>query len=166
MNERIESSGHEPPELGSEIQGRIVVGVDGSDESKAALRWAALMARRTGGLIDAVTVWSFPVAYGLDAGGMYGVDWQGDAEKALIATIDAVFGPNRPGGMRTFALEGDAAHQLIEHAADAQLLVVGNRGRGGFRGLLLGSVSTKVAAHATCPVLIVHAEDDVPAGLS
>jgi nucleotide-binding universal stress UspA family protein len=43
------------------------------------------------------------------------------------------------------------------------LLIIGNRGRGGFRGLLLGSVSTKVAAHACCPVLIVHVDDELPA---
>jgi nucleotide-binding universal stress UspA family protein len=165
MNEQIENVGYERPELGSDGQGRIVVGVDGSEESKAALRWAGLMAERSGALIDAVTVWSFPVAYGWDAAGAYGIDWQGDAEKAVTATVDAVFGPNRPAGFRTFALEGDPAHRLIEHAAGAQLLVVGNRGRGGFRGLLLGSVSTKVAAHATCPVLIVHADDETPAAL-
>jgi nucleotide-binding universal stress UspA family protein len=140
-----------------------VVGVDGSEESKVALRWAGLMAHRTGALIDAVTVWSYPVVYGWEAAGTYTIDWPGEAEKSVIATVDDVFGPDRPAGLRTFALEGDSAAKLIEHAAGAQLLVVGNRGRGGFRGLLLGSVSTKVAAHATCPVLIVHADDVPPA---
>lgn len=120
------------------------------------------MARLTGAVIDAVTVWSFPVILGWDGSGTYHIDWHGDAEKSLIATVDGVFGPNRPSGLRTFALEGDHAHKLIEHAAGAQSLVVGSRGRGGFKGLLLGSVSSKCAAHATCPVLIVHAEDMAP----
>lgn len=163
MNERLENKAAPGPDLGAEVKGRIVVGVDGSPESKAALRWAGEMAQRTGAVIDAVTAWALPIAFGWDAAGAYDIDWRGDAEKALIATVDSVFGPNRPAGLRTFVLEGDAAHQLIEHAAGAQLLVVGSRGRGGFKGLLLGSVSSKCAAHATCPVLIVHA-DDLPPG--
>lgn len=160
MNEKTESTG---ADLGAESPGRIVVGVDGSTESKAALRWAGEMARRTGALIDAVTTWSFPVTYSWDASGTYDIDWHGDADKVATASVDNVFGPQRPVGLRIFALEGDPAQKLIEHAAGAQMLVVGNRGRGGFKGLLLGSVSSKCAAHATCPVLIVHA-DDVPPG--
>lgn len=160
MNERIEPGVGTEPEAGE--RARIVVGVDGSAESKAALRWAGAMARRTGAIIDAVTVWSIPATFGWDSVGLYGVDWQGDAEKSVIATVDDVFGAERPAGLRTFTLEGDPAHKLIEHAAGAQLLVLGSRGRGGFAGLLLGSVSSKCAAHATCPVLIVHADDQPP----
>jgi nucleotide-binding universal stress UspA family protein len=163
MSEQVESGDAGRAELGSETRGRIVVGIDGSPESKVALQWAGVMADRTGALIDAVTVWSYPAFVGIDAAGVYDVDWAGDAEKALVAVVDSVFGPDRPAGLRTFTLQGDAAHRLIEHAADAQLLIVGNRGRGGFRGLLLGSVSTKIAAHACCPVLIVHAGDEPPA---
>lgn len=161
MNEPIEPT--VDTTLEPEDRPRIVVGVDGSPESKAALRWAGTMARRNGAVIDAVTVWSIPVTFGWDSVGLYGVDWQGDAEKAVIATVDDVFGPDRPGDLRTFTLEGDPTLKLIEHAAGAQLLVLGSRGRGGFTGLLLGSVSAKCAAHATCPVLIVHADDKPPA---
>lgn len=161
MNERIEYEAAEGLELGAEAKGRIVVGVDGSPESKTALRWADAMARRSGAVVDAVTAWTLPVTFSWDASGLYDIDWKGDAEKSVIATVDSVFGPDRPAGLRTFVLQGDPAHQLIEHAAGAQLLVLGSRGRGGFKGLLLGSVSSKCAAHATCPVLIVHA-DDVP----
>ena len=163
MSEHIEKHATARTDLGTGAKGRLVVAVDGSPESKAALRWAGAMARRTGALIDAVTVWQLPVAFSWDASSRYDIDWQGDAEKAVTATVDSVFGPDRPAGLRTFALEGDPAHRLVEYAAGALLLVVGNRGRGGFKGLLLGSVSSKCAAHATCPVLIVHA-DDVPPG--
>lgn len=162
MNQRIENETTVGTELGAEARARIVVGVDGSPESKAALRWAAAMAQRTGAIIDAVTVWSVPVTYSWDASGSYSIDWQGDAEKSVIASVDDVFGSSRPVGLRTFAVEGDPTHKLVQHAAGAQMLVVGSRGRGGFMGLLLGSVSSKCAAHATCPVLIVHADDEPP----
>lgn len=165
MNKKVENESALDAELGAETQGRIVVGVDGSPESEVALRWAATLARRNGAVVDAVTAWTLPVTFSWDASGIYSVDWQGEAEKSVIATVDSVFGPDRPVGLRTFAFEGDPAHKLIEHAAGAQLLIVGSRGRGGFKGLLLGSVSSKCAAHATCPVLIVHA-DDVPPGAS
>ncbi|GAA0630540.1 universal stress protein [Sporichthya brevicatena] len=141
---------------------RIVVGVDGSPEAEAALRWANAAAQRAGAMLDVVTAWSLPAAFSWDVGA-YGIDWQGDAEKSLQATLDEVFGADRPANLRTFALEGDPAHCLVEHARGARMLVVGNRGRGGFRGLLLGSVSSKCAAHAKCPVLIVHAGDELPA---
>lgn len=163
MNEQIGSEPVVGKELGADTRPRVVVGVDGSPESKAALRWAGAMTHRTGAIIDAVTVWSIPVTFGWDSAGLYGIDWQADAEKSLIATVDSVFGADRPAGLRTFTLDGDPAHKLIEHAAGAQMLVLGSRGRGGFKGLLLGSVSSKCAAHATCPVLIVHADDEPPA---
>lgn len=149
-------------EMNASNKDRIVVGVDGSPEAEAALRWAHAAAQRTGATLDVVTAWSLPAAFSWDVGA-YGIDWQGDAEKSLQASLDQVFGSERPANLRTFALEGDPAHRLIEHARSAQMLVVGNRGRGGFLGLLLGSVSSKCAAHATCPVLIVHADDDLPA---
>lgn len=144
--------------------GRVVVGVDGSEASEAALRWAAATAARTGWSVDAVIAWQRPVEFSWDATG-YDIDWQGEAEKAITATVDEVFGSQRPERLRTSAIEADAAHGLIEAASGADLLVVGNRGKGGFMGLLLGSVSAKCAAHAACPVLIVHAADAVPPGL-
>jgi len=141
--------------------GRVVVAVDGSAASLAALRWAVGLASGTGWTIEPVMVWQQPVTYGWDVS-IETIDWEGDTQKALTATLDEVFGAQRPSGLRPFVLHGDPAHRLIEHAKDAQLLVLGNRGHGGFVGLLLGSVSTKCAAHAPCPVLIVHADDMAP----
>jgi nucleotide-binding universal stress UspA family protein len=134
---------------------RIVVGVDGSEHSKEALRWAARVAAAEGARLDVVAVWSFA---GLIAWQAIPVDYtpQLDIEKSLTETVDEVFGPNRPDGLRTRVLEGPAASTLLLASEGALMLVVGSRGRGGFVGLLLGSVSARVAEHASCPVLVVH----------
>jgi nucleotide-binding universal stress UspA family protein len=62
--------------------------------------------------------------------------------------------------------EGNPAHVLLEHSAGALMLVVGSRGRGGFAGLMLGSVSAAVAEHASCPVLVVDGDKPVPATIA
>lgn len=138
-------------------EGRIVVGVDGSDTSKAALRWAARMAPVVGGALEAVIAWEYPTNFGWSVG--FG-DWRPDidAAKALEATIDEVFGSERPAHLTVTVQEGGAGQVLLAASADADLLVVGSRGHGGFAGLLLGSVSTVCAEHAVCPVLVVHAD--------
>lgn len=144
---------------------RIVVGVDGSEQSKIALRWAAYLAGISGAHIDAVMAWEYPVSFGWAQGWTYvpeGWNPREDAEKALIATVDEVFGADRPLGMTLIAQEGNAARILLEHSAGATILVVGSRGHGGFAGLLLGSVSSNCAEHATCPVLVVHGDHEPP----
>jgi nucleotide-binding universal stress UspA family protein len=146
--------------------GRIVVGVDSSPASKVALRAAARMAALTEATIDALTVWDYPVSYiaygyaqGLDpqAGGW---DPENDARRMLEATVDEVFGANRPAGLQTVLLRGNAAKQIVQHAEGASLIVLGSRGNGGFAGLMLGSKSMRVAAAARCPVLIIHPPAD------
>lgn len=134
---------------------RIVVGVDGSEPSKRALRWAARIAAAEGARIDAVAAWDFTPAFGWNALPM-GYSPRLDIEKALTETVDEVFGADRPKDMRLITLEGRAAQVLIAASKGALMLVVGSRGHGGFMGLLLGSVSSTVAEHATCPVLVVH----------
>lgn len=135
--------------------GRIVVGVDGSEPSKAALRWAARLAPGIGATIEAIAVWEFPTNYGwaVEAG-----EWRPDrdAETVLTETLDDVFGSDRPTGLVAAAREGRTASVLIEAGRHAEMLVVGSRGHGGFTGLLLGSVSAECAEHASCPVLVVH----------
>jgi nucleotide-binding universal stress UspA family protein len=136
-------------------QNRIVVGVDGSEPSKSALRWAANMSAVLGVPIDAVIAWQPPPNYGwgyADAG------WRPDqdADKVVNATVDAVFGAERPSGIRLIIERGNPAKVLLDHSKDARMLVVGSRGHGGFVGLLLGSVSANCAEHASCPVLVVH----------
>lgn len=136
---------------------RIVVGVDGSAPSRAALRWAQLIAGATKATIQAVIAWEYPTSYGwaIDTD-----DWQpdADAEKVLEQTLDSVFGANRPPGLRAVVTRGHAREVLLSASNEAEMLVVGSRGHGGFAGLLLGSVSAACAEHAKCPVLVVHGE--------
>jgi nucleotide-binding universal stress UspA family protein len=134
---------------------RIVVGVDGSEQSKLALSWAVRISRTTGGSIDAVTAWHFP----LNSGWGYVPDaWdpESDARKCLTDTVDEAFGAERPTGLRLLVREGLPAKVLLEEGNGATMLILGSRGHGGFSGLLLGSVSATCAEHATCPVLVVH----------
>ena len=140
----------------------VVVGVDGSDSSKAALRWAARFAAMFGGRVDVITAWHIPTTF---AGPGYipsTFDLSVDYEKVLGNVVDEVFGSERPRNMRLAVREGSAARVLLDESKDATMLVVGSRGHGGFAGLLLGSVSAKVAEHATCPVLIIHGDGAVP----
>ena len=140
---------------------RIVVGVDGSDQSKRALRWAAGLAATYDAELTAIAAWHYPVAYGV--GGVDGLwDPQQDASKALTQSADEVFGPDRPANLELLVQHGNSAHVLLEHSESALMLVVGSRGHGGFAGLLLGSVSAAVAEHAHCPVLVVHGDAPVP----
>jgi nucleotide-binding universal stress UspA family protein len=143
---------------------RIVVGVDGSEGSQQALRWAARIAEATGAGIDVVAAWELTSLYGWSAlaaiPALYSP--QPDIEKSVNETVDEVFGPDRPAGMRVKVLEGPAARTLLTVSEDALMLVVGSRGLGGFTGMLLGSVSAKVAEHASCPVLVVHGTEPTP----
>jgi nucleotide-binding universal stress UspA family protein len=134
--------------------GGIVVGVDGSPTSELALRWAVEQARRTGQTVAAVVAWDFPTNYGVD----YlddRVDWAEDARTALKAAVEHVVAGAGSPRVEQHVRQGHAARVLLDAADGADLLVVGSRGHGGFTGLLLGSVSQHLAAHAPCPVLVV-----------
>jgi nucleotide-binding universal stress UspA family protein len=141
------------------MTGRIVVGVDGSESAKKALRWAAKLAQSSGATVDAVQSWDIPTTLGLGYLPQ-DVDLGKDTEKWLEETVDEVFGPDRPAALRTVVHCGSAARVLLDECKDAQLLVVGSRGHGGFYGLLLGSVSAAVAEHAPCPVLVIHGDQE------
>jgi nucleotide-binding universal stress UspA family protein len=134
----------------------IVVGVDGSDCSKDALRWAARQAECTGATVDAVAAWKFPVFSGWAPADGQDLDFLRFTEQALTQAVDEVLGPDHPAWLRTRVVEGHAAQVLIEASADADLLVVGSRGHGGFTGTLLGSVSTYCVHHARCPVTVIR----------
>ena len=134
---------------------RIVVGVDGSEPSKQALKWAAQIARTLGAQLDVVTAWHYPFAFGW---GSVPLEWSPgqDMDKLLSQTLDDVFGTDRPADLRSTVREGSAVQLIVQAGEGALMIVVGSRGHGGFAGLLLGSVSAAVAEHATCPVLVVH----------
>ncbi len=133
----------------------IIVGVDGSAPSIAALRRAAEIAAALGVPLQAITTWEYPVM--LDA--YYPIaDWspQAVAEKILADAVTEAFPDSPPPGLTQTVLQGPAARVLIELSEHASMLVLGSRGHGGFAGLLLGSVSAACAAHAHCPVLVMH----------
>ena len=136
---------------------RVVVGTDGSPGSQRALEWAVEEARRRQARLAVVHIWDAPFE---PTWGTMGVDIAAYEEHASETLDDAVADCRaaEPGvEIEPRLVRGPAATTLVELAKDADLLVVGSRGRGGFAGLLLGSVSQQVAQHATCPVVIVPA---------
>jgi nucleotide-binding universal stress UspA family protein len=146
----------------------VVVGVDGSPASQQALRWARFLTEATNSPLAVVSVWDQASVYGWAAGSWSAMpaDWDPslEARRGLNSTLDAVFDAQRPTGLRTAVIEGNVARTLLEVSRGARMLVVGSRGHGGFAGLLLGSVSSACAEHATCPVLIVHGHTPPPPG--
>ncbi|MEU6966473.1 universal stress protein [Kitasatospora aureofaciens] len=136
---------------------RIVVGIDGSEPSKAALRWAVGQAVLTGAVVHAVAAWEYPSLYGWFAP-MVDEGFEQAAHRTLTAEVDDVIGPERPVAVRESLVLGHAAQVLLEAAEGADLLVLGSRGRGTFARTLLGSVSTRCAVHGACPVVIVRAD--------
>lgn len=146
------------------MNSRVVVGVDGSPESVAALGAAVQEARWRGATLQAVAAYAYPYAvlvvpFAPDPPTLEGL------EREALATIDKALQAVREAGTATdgVAIEPKAvsaapATALLDAAQGADLLVLGARGRGGFKGLLLGSVSQQCVQHAPCPVLIVPRE--------
>jgi len=141
--------------------GTIVVGIDGSPQSLGALRFALAEAALRGAKVRAVHAWSIPYAPLSTAPFVVVADLpelersvMEHAERVLDEALQQLELPEGVEVEREVA-KGDATHALIRSAENAELLVVGSRGRGGFAGLLLGSVSQRCAHHAPCPVVIV-----------
>ena len=141
-------------------RGRIVVGVDGSPASQAALAWAVDEAELRDCEVEAVHAWSpivfAPVTGMVPSPTLAPEDLEREAVELLGTALEAV---GNPPSARPVAAAGGVAEVLLSHAKGAELVVVGSRGRGGFAGLLLGSVSQQVAHHAPCPVVIVRGPD-------
>lgn len=133
----------------------VVVGVDGSDGSKAALRWAASVAAGIGATLDVIAAWQMPVAADLP---IVATDWNLEEYSAtmLEETMTEVFGTDQPVDAQLLVRQGNPAQVLLSASEQATMLVVGSRGHGGFVGLLIGSVSARCAERAGCPVLVVH----------
>lgn len=136
---------------------RIVVGVDGSPGSAQALQWALRLARAEHAVVDVVAAWEYPATLSWTAA------WEGyspkdDLEKAVCSVVDDVYGPERPPWLHITIRHGHPVRVLLDASADALMLVVGSRGHGGFAGLLLGSVSARVAELAGCAVLVAHGD--------
>lgn len=148
---------------------RIVVGVDGSQGASNALEWAIAEARLRVARLRIVTAWHVPIgAYGAPGFApavspslreSLGQEAERIAQDAAQRAVDAGLEQ-----VEHLIQEGQAAGILIEAAKDADLLVVGSRGHGGFVGLLLGSVGQQCAHHAVCPLVIVRGQSEEPGG--
>jgi nucleotide-binding universal stress UspA family protein len=139
---------------------KIVVGVDGSEHSDRALAWAIDEAKLRNARIQVVTAWHVPaLVYG-------GPGFAPQLDSAVDEAFKEVAEESAMTAARTArevdvdvemdVEHGQAVEKLLEAAADAEMLVVGSRGHGGFAGLMLGSVSSQCAHHAPCPLVIVR----------
>jgi nucleotide-binding universal stress UspA family protein len=140
---------------------RIVVGIDGSDQSRAALLWAMEQAAERNIPLDVLHVWHMSVSMlpmGLAAESVDPEDFAHEAKTMAEREIDWAYEHTaaRPMIVRPMAIEGHPAKVLVEEAASAELLVVGARGIGHFAGMLLGSISDYCVRHAPVPVVVVH----------
>jgi nucleotide-binding universal stress UspA family protein len=127
---------------------RIVVGFDGSEGSRRALTWAITEAGLRQAQVDVIRAWT-PGEFGTDQ------EMAQLAQKGLDEDVQAFFGGTPPPNVSTQADQGHAARVLLRHGQDVDMVVVGSRGRGGFTGLLLGSVSHQVATHEGAPVVVI-----------
>jgi nucleotide-binding universal stress UspA family protein len=139
----------------------VVVGVDGSDGGAAALEFAAAEAALRKVALRIVSAWEVPAAvYGagftppMDAGTLEAFGTR--AQQVADDAAEAVKKLQPSLEVEAVAVAGQPADVLLERSADADLVVVGRRGLGGFKALLLGSVSQQVVQHATCPVVVVN----------
>lgn len=141
---------------------RVVVGVDGSAESRAALRWATEQAQLRDAELEVVTAWELPfvglaTSYAFEPGGLPDpTEWRQRAERTLEHTVTEVFGGEPPVKLVRTVEQGNAAQVLLTRAHAADMLVLGTRGTGGFVGLRVGSVSEHCVRHADCTVVVVR----------
>jgi nucleotide-binding universal stress UspA family protein len=136
---------------------RIVVGVDGSEPSKQALRWAIEQAALSGATVEAVGAWEYQSNYGWGTVAAIDAAELAEAcERTVVEAVTEVGGEDPPVRIDSYIVRGHPANELVQQAKGADLLVVGSRGHGGFVGALLGSVSQHCVHHATCPVVIVR----------
>ena len=149
---------------------RIVVGVDGSDGARVALEWAVEEARLRGVRLVAVHTWQMPplgagAADPFGTGGAFDASLNADLIERVEAGAQQLL-ERELAAVDTSGIEVEKlvesrnpADALLDAAHDSDLLVVGTRGHGGFKGLLLGSVSQQASHHAPCPVVIVPPPD-------
>jgi len=138
----------------------IVVGIDGSPTGRLATRWAAREAELRHADLILVSAWNMP----LDGYNFGDVPFSEEAlksleieaEERLAEAAEDARGVATNLWIMTQAVQGQAASALLHASRDADMLVIGSRGLGGFRGLLLGSVGQQCVDHASCPVVVVR----------
>ena len=144
-------------DVGGRGRGRVVVGVDGTDASRAALRWAMEESRLRATALVVVHAWHEQMV-GFESTGL-AVDpttWESSARALLDRMLGEVGGAEARGVQRSVVHSG-AAEALVEASKTAELVVVGNRGHGAFSRLVVGSVAGQVAQHARCAVALIPA---------
>jgi nucleotide-binding universal stress UspA family protein len=138
---------------------RIVAGVDGSPSSIRALEWALDQAELTGATVQAVYAWEPPSNWGAPVPVYPGREMVEEAEVKLAQSVGEAMAGRTAVEVSQQVSRGHPAKVLIEAAEGADLLVMGNRGHGGFTGALLGSVTQHCIRHVECPVTVVKAEE-------
>ena len=140
--------------------GLVVVGVDGSEESVAALRWAGAYAKATGATVRALIAWHYPDVAGMAPVGHAPAPIRHESEQLVQDTLDQavrkVYPDPAAAGVQTRIAYDHPSQALVEASKEASLLVVGSRGHGAFTGMLLGSVSMHCVTGAFCPVTVVR----------
>ena len=141
----------------------IIVGVDGSEHSRAALHWAYDEATHHGAALTIVMTWhpaTLPQSPPYGGGSMTEEEYESQPKLEALGVLEGLVAEleqHTPEvDVRTSIEEGSPAKVLIERSKEADLMVVGSRGHGGFAGMLLGSVSQHLVAHASCPVVVVR----------
>jgi nucleotide-binding universal stress UspA family protein len=137
------------------MTGRVIVGVDGSNASRRALRWAADYASACNAPLEAIAVWEMPATYGWISRTV-----DESPTEAMLRGLESVIADvvgSSPHCEATVS-QGHAAYVLVAASKRADLLVLGSRGMGGFTGMLLGSVSHYCVHHADCPVVVLREE--------
>jgi nucleotide-binding universal stress UspA family protein len=136
----------------------VVVGVDGSPSSREALRFAADEARQRDAALRVITSFDVPDILWLGGAAMTAMEERLQvAQRAARKVVDEEL-PDQSGlTIDVVATTTPPTVALVDQSVDADLLVVGSRGRGGFRGLLMGSVSLQCVLHASCPTAVVRA---------
>jgi nucleotide-binding universal stress UspA family protein len=142
----------------------ILVGIDGSGHSRRALEWAIREAAVRHAPLTVLTVqqavigyWGSPVLYPGDED--LAEHGRKVAQEETDSVLEKIGRESRPSSVTVRAVNGLPAEALLEAAADADMLVVGSRGAGGFKRLLMGSVGIQVTHHARCPVVVIPAEN-------
>lgn len=142
----------------------IVVGIDGSHNAGRALEWAMTEAAIRKAHLTVLTVHPAPASYWtgkptLLPGDQGRVDEYRESAESALAAATAKLGASQPESVTVTAVDGFPAQELINASKDADMVVVGSRGGGGFATLILGSVSNQVVHHAACPVVVVPAAE-------
>jgi nucleotide-binding universal stress UspA family protein len=140
-------------EIDTKKSRRIVVGIDGSNASLAALEWAAHQAEFTDASLEVVAAWEWPTSFGWSLI-PEGYDPAGDMSSMVEPLLTSLRETHPRVVMVSKIIEGHPAPVLIKESVGAELLVVGSRGHGEFVGMLIGSTSEHCVANAHCPVVV------------